>query len=358
MLITKIDSSRARARTYARRTVVTAVAGGISFAMTNLVTDDQLLQLALSITVGGIVLLLQLLIDVEDRLTAVDAGFRTLSDDVEITVKDAIAEVGDVTALLVQAEDCGIPPVLVREVVRAVVGVGSDVPLLAKAVLLDEASRLRDVAVGLKKGVVERDGEDRDRLLALTRTAARTIDAISLQVVDGREFWSSGLGNNYLAVQREAVARDVRIRRVFVFYRLPADGPFELPGEVFERHRAHGIDVRVLLPDEIPDPFRNDLRDVIVFDGEVSYETVSANHTGDHGGEIRSNKIEIKQADVTKRCDHFEQLWSAATPHPVEAGADLSRADPAPVDSVGGGSVIPANTAPAPEPATPRELNR
>src|ERR1700722_5588472 len=79
---------------------------------------------------------------------------------------------------------------------------------------------MRQLPVG---SVIEYDGEDREWLLGLTAAAERSIDAISLSTVDAglRGFdgglWTSDLGVRYVELQREAVDRGVKIRRIFVF---------------------------------------------------------------------------------------------------------------------------------------------
>ena len=72
-------------------------------------------------------------------------------------------------------------------------------------------------------GEIAYDGEDREWLLGLTERPSSSIDAISLSTVDAgmRGFdgglWTSDLGTRYLELQREAIDRKVRIRRIFVF---------------------------------------------------------------------------------------------------------------------------------------------
>ena len=138
---------------------------------------------------------------------------------------------------------------------------------------------MRQLPVGSE---IAYDGEDRDWLLGLTREAQTSIDAISLSTVDAGVLgldgglWTSDLGIRYLELQREAIARNVRIRRIFVFEherRWPSDESFL---RVTQMQRDVGVEVRMLDHQLIPDWMQSMIFDFIVFDGAVSYETTPA----------------------------------------------------------------------------------
>src|SRR5512139_1744970 len=112
-----------RGQTYLIRTVVTAGAGGVSFLLTNGVTDDLKAQLVLSVIVGGIVLSLQRLIDVESRLGQVETGFDASAERLDATVHDVLTRFGDVTVLLTRTRERGLPTEALLDTVRAVAGV-------------------------------------------------------------------------------------------------------------------------------------------------------------------------------------------------------------------------------------------
>src|SRR6185437_405221 len=125
------------------------------------------------------------------------------------------------------------------------------------------------------------DGEDREWLLGLTQDTERSVDAISLSTVDAgmRGFdgglWTSDLGTRYLELQREAVARGIVIRRIFVFESndLAGDETFL---NITKIQRDVGVDVRMLDHQLIPEWIRSMIFDFIIFDGAVSYETTPA----------------------------------------------------------------------------------
>jgi hypothetical protein len=165
------------------------------------------------------------------------------------------------------------------------------------------------------------DGEDRDWLLGLTREAERSIDAISLSTVDAGVrgldggLWTSDLGIRYLELQHEAIARKVRIRRVFVFEsaEMARDESIQW---ITQKQRYAGVEVRMLDHVYIPAWMQSIIFDFIVFDGSVSYETTPA--TAFKVGESRPGKLRTLLAPVPARVreleEQFEQLWEAADP--------------------------------------------
>lgn len=165
------------------------------------------------------------------------------------------------------------------------------------------------------------EGEDRDWLLGLTRGAQHSIDAISLSTVDAgmRGFdgglWTSDLGTRYLELQREAIKRNVSIRRIFVFENedLAQDETFL---RITQLQREVGIDVRMLDYQLIPDLLRPMIFDFILFDEVVSYETTPAATFA--AGKTRPTIVRTLMAPKAGRVhdlkSQFEQLWEAANP--------------------------------------------
>ena len=128
--------------------------------------------------------------------------------------------------------------------------------------------------------------------------------------------WTSDLGIRYLELQREAIARKVRIRRIFVFEKREDMAQDESFLRITQMQRDVGVEVRMLDHKLIPDWLQSMIFDFIVFDGAVSYETTPATsftvgpapagHAPDPAG------AEPKRVrDLEER---FEQLWEAADP--------------------------------------------
>jgi hypothetical protein len=164
------------------------------------------------------------------------------------------------------------------------------------------------------------DGEDREWLLGLTKEAQRSVDAISLSTVDAgmRGFdgglWTSDLGTRYLELQREAVARGIIIRRIFVFESedLADDETFL---NITKIQRDVGVQVRMLDHQLIPEWIRSMIFDFIIFDGAVSYETTPAAtfSAGTHPAIVRTLLAPMPDR-VDELQNRFEQLWKAADP--------------------------------------------
>ena len=190
---------------------------------------------------------------------------------------------------------------------------------LARREVQQVASFVRQLPVGSE---IAYDGEDRDWLLGLTQEAELSIDAISLSTVDAgvrgldSGLWTSDLGIRYLELQREAINRKVRIRRIFVF----ENADMALDDEVFQRvtqmQRDVGVEVRMLDYQLIPHWMQSMIFDFIVFDGAISYETTAA--TTFSVSQTKPGILRTRLAPMPARVrdleDQFEQLWEAANP--------------------------------------------
>jgi hypothetical protein len=219
-------------------------------------------------------------------------------------------------------ERSAIGPDVLAEFLEASGRVGPDVSPLLQRLARREIERVtwfvRQLPVGNEIGY---DGEDREWLLGLTAEAQRSIDAISLSTVDAgmRGFdgglWTSDLGSRYLDLQRDAMSRQVAVRRIFVFEKddLVRDETFQ---KITQTQRDLGIDVRMLDQQLIPDWLRSMIFDFIIFDGAVSYEMTPA--TAFNAGGIRPAIVRTvlapRQARIDDLAVKFEQLWDAADP--------------------------------------------
>jgi len=192
---------------------------------------------------------------------------------------------------------------------------------LANSFVLAEAQRFNLLLHQLRAGEGTYDGEDRDWLLTLARSCGRTLDATSLSTTDagGRlrfsgGFWESDLGLHYLELQADAVARGVAVRRVFILEnpKVTADTAYQ---EMCERQTRLGIEVRYLTPDMLSVNLLNKLDDFILFDNEISYESVASLAPGDNARPvISSTHLVLNRNLVAKRVRQFAELWDAALP--------------------------------------------
>jgi hypothetical protein len=282
-------------------TLVSADAGGMA--------GRNALVLAAVITFG--LALILFIVDTEMRISTVEermaAGFAKIGRSAELSsmMERSILDAALLTDFL---ETAGRTDGRVNRLLQR----------LARREIERVTSFVRQLPVGSE---IAYDGEDRDWLLGLTREAERSIDAISLSTVDAgmRGFdgglWTSDLGTRYLELQREAIARHVSIRRIFVFENeyLARDETFL---KITQMQRDVGIDVRMLDHQLIPDWLRSMIFDFIVFDGAVSYETTPA--TTFTAGQTRPAVVRTLLAPMSARVHdlegQFEQLWVAADP--------------------------------------------
>ena len=282
-------------------TIAASEAGGLS--------GRTALEVAAVVTLGSMLVLF--LIDLEIRLSELQdhiaAGFQKIDRSTEILnlIEKSVLETALLTDLVeaVAGADASVNPMLLR---------------LARQEIERSTSFVRQLPTGRE---IAYDGEDREWLLGLTKEAQHSIDAISLSTVDAgmRDFdgglWTSDLGTRYLEMQREAINRNVTIRRIFVFENkdLARDETFM---KITQMQRQAGVDVRMLDQQLIPEMLQPMIFDFIVFDGSVSYETTPA--TTFTAGKTRPVIVRTLLAPMPERIrdlkSKFEQLWVAADP--------------------------------------------
>jgi hypothetical protein len=281
--------------------LVTAHLGGMQ--------EGNSLELAAVVAFG--VALVFFIMDTELRIAAV--GER---------VTAGFAQVGRLAELAGMMERSSLGPALLAEFLEAAGQVDERVNPLLQRVARQEVERVtafaRQLHVG---GEIAYDGEDRDWMLGLTQQAQASIDAISLSTVDAGVrgldggLWTSDLGIRYLDEQRKAIARKVRIRRIFVFEdeKMARD---ESVLRVTTTQRNAGVQVRKLAHQLIPDGVGSMIFDFIVFDGAVSYETTPA--TSFTSNQTRPGPLRTRLAPEPTRVrdleQRFEQLWELADP--------------------------------------------
>jgi hypothetical protein len=283
--------------------VVTAVAGGLTYLLTNTTGQPDIWQLTMSVFVGGVVLVVQFLID------AAEQSRRTA---------DLVREMNEAATLLAEAEGVLGSDSLTR-LVKAAGGIErrEDFQLrFAEQQVKDMTTLFR----GLKAERASHDGENPDWLLGLTSIASQTIDATSLTsfgkyqgYVDEGEFWDSELGRRYLIRQRAAVERNVRIRRLFVLTDAIVDQ--DKLDNLLEPHKRIGVQTRVLHMDRVD--FLHSVADLIVFDQKISYEFQTSKAARENTMPMLETVALMTNPDHLKRRQRdFEALWAAAEEKP------------------------------------------
>jgi hypothetical protein len=282
-------------------TIASSNAGGMS--------GRNALELAVVVTLGTMLVLF--IVDFEVRVSGlqdqVAAGFQRIHTSSELLnlMERSVLDTALLSELMEAAgkADAGVSPMLQR---------------LARREIERATWFVRQLPTG---GEIAYDGEDREWLLGLTEQAQRSIDAISLSTVDAgmRGFdgglWTSDLGTRYLELQREAIERQVTIRRIFVFENedLARDETFL---KITQAQQEVGVDVRMLDHQLIPERLQAMIFDFIIFDGAVGYETTPA--TTFTSGATRPAIVRTRLAPMPTRVrdleKQFEKLWAAANP--------------------------------------------
>ncbi|MGK5681821.1 DUF6879 family protein [Actinoplanes sp. URMC 104] len=306
----------------ARTALPAAVTGGLTYLIAYLVGVDLATCFLLAVVVGGIALLAGFLLDLEQRLNTIERLEQDGVAGVRRLIGDTFTDISEATTLFGQIEASGLRTDLVAQLVRNAAAFTSDSPPIvhqfAQAKLKETADLLKQLAEG---GTVTYYGEDRDWLLGLTQQAAASIDGITLAAVD-HGLWYSELGQRYLDAQRRAVMAGRRVRRIFVL-----DGTMmELDSELrqaYEDQRQMGIEVRLLDRSAIPIPLRVQVRDLIVFDDILAYETTPT--TADpHLAQVAETRLVLTAERVTDAVQLFAELW--------EVARELAPAPEVPVD--------------------------
>jgi hypothetical protein len=281
-------------------TLVSGEAGGMS--------GRNSLALAAVVAFGSALILF--MVDTEVRISAVDER-----------MAEGFAKIGKSAELSSMIEQSILDAALLTDFVETAARTDGRVNPLLQRLARREIERVTSFVRQLPlDSEIAYDGEDRDWLLGLTREAKRSIDAISLSTVDAGVrgldggLWTSDLGIRYLQRQREAISREVRIRRIFVVEQEMARDESFL--RITQMQRDVGVEVRMLDHQLIPDWMQSMIFDFIVFDGAVSYETTPA--TAFAVGHTRPGILWTRLAAMPTRVrdleDQFGLLWKAADP--------------------------------------------
>lgn len=301
------------------RILVTSIAGGLTYLLTNTTGQPEIWQLTMSIFVSGIVLVVQVLIDYDGRMghfQEVQAEHARRTEDI---VDRRFAAISAATALYASVEATALKADNVTRLVESAARI-SPHDELSRRFADHQINRLSTLFEGLQNGVAVDDGEDPNWLLGLTECTSRSIDATSMTsfarpagFVDDDDFWSSRLGQRYLDGQRRAIAdRGVRIRRVFLMTDKDAENGDRLRA-LREPHRRIGIETRVLRESSLDFLLQTNLVDFILFDQAASYELHSSSTLGTEARQaIISVTLVVEPRRIAERKQRFESMWAAA----------------------------------------------
>ncbi|TWJ08346.1 hypothetical protein LX16_4574 [Stackebrandtia albiflava] len=327
----------------ARKVIVTVVVGVFGYMLTENALNDGPLAVMASVFLGGVAFVTQFLVDTERKL---DGLQRSLEHEIAALRRDnaehlealreahsnhqrkldghirrTFRQISEATELHALVSDSPLPAQAVSDWVRAAVQVSKETPELTSQVIQSEIRRGLTFMRELHNGAGSYDGEDRDWLLNLAKLAENSIKATSLATVDSGTgagdggLWQTDLGMRYLDYQEQAIRRGVTVQRIFIID-IPQLNPRGPLADVLQRQRARGVEVRVLNPLSMhrAEVNANALYDFIVFDDQVTYETISASRA-DLGSApyIRSTRVGVDPTRTAEHLKHFETLWKIAT---------------------------------------------
>jgi hypothetical protein len=298
-----------------RKVVVTSTIGGVTYLATFLAGQSQISAVMLSSYVGGVVLVVQFLVDFEIRLASVETGQVRQAVDLRQLVDDRFANVSSATELFGQVEASQLRDHVVR-LARNSIRIRSDRQLVVDLAQhqIDQVSIfLRQLGTGMETVY---EGEDRDWLLALTRGATKSIDATSQGStgMDGRfideGLWMTELGQRYLEAQVAALREGVAIRRVFVLEKAELANDLDFRTLIYDRQRDLGIQVRVadLSVTGVGLTF---LSDLILFDEVIAYESTTSTLSKSAPMFVKTTLV-LDAVRVQQRVARFDNLWESA----------------------------------------------
>ncbi|SNY49042.1 DUF6879 family protein [Paractinoplanes atraurantiacus] len=293
-----------------RTALATLATGGLTYVITNGLDQPQSVCLTLSVLIGGIVVIIRFLIEFEKRLAAVERLQKNGMDDMKKLVGDAFTEISEATALFGLIEASALQTDLVTQLVRNSTNISPDSPPIVyqfvQAKIKETSDFLKQLAEG---GTVTYYGEDRDWLLGLTRHATESVDAISLAAVD-HALWQSEIGQRYLDAQRRAARAGKRVRRIFV---LDAPAMEHDPGlrKAYQEQREMLIDVRLLDRSAVPTPLQVQLRDLIIFDDTLAYETTPTTNDP-QVAQVAETRLVLTDSRVKECAQLFRELWDVS----------------------------------------------
>lgn len=293
-----------------RKALTTVALGGLTFIITNALNQPPVDSITLSVLIGGIALMVRFLVDFEKRLATVEALESEGMADMKRLVEDAFSQINEATELFGLIEASALQTDLVTQLVRNSTQISPNSPPIVyqfvQAKIKETSDFLKQLAEG---GTVTYYGEDRDWLLGLTRNATTSIDAISLAAVD-HDLWQSEIGQRYLDAQRRASRDGRRVRRIFVLDSADmADDP-GLQRTCYEQRRMQ-IEVRLLDRADVPPPLQVQVRDLIVFDDTLAYETTPTTVDPRHA-QISETRLVLTDSRVKECAQLFRELWEVA----------------------------------------------
>lgn len=296
--------------------MVTALVFVIAYVISNALDQKQsdVWNLTVSVVIGGAALIVQYLVDFEQRLEQIETSQAELIRDVKNNlishhaaltelVDDRFARISEATELYSKVDRSVLRSDAVIKLARSATECGTLNNETVKTFASEEIERLAGLLENLSNRSADCLGENQDWLIGLTHCVKDGLDATSTSV--DRHFWGSEPAGRYLEAQSDAVLRGAEIRRLHL-----VNVPEEIDDELralCQNQRALGIDARLVALSELPPWAQLGTQcDFIVFDRELTYEIDQ--DTKDVNAKTTLN---ARPAHVGHRMRQFTRLWEA-----------------------------------------------
>jgi hypothetical protein len=284
------------------RVIASLVVGGLTLLVTSATGQSRESTLILSVFIAGVVLVVQYLTLFERKL---DRSEERLTQH-EAVVDGMLNKVTRAARLFTRIEDSPIDPTNIERLVDNLRTLKADAPDLISGLAVSEFERLTKFIENLGSGEAKYKGEDREWLLTLTRTVKTEILATSSPEVDGN-FWDTEFAAEYSDAQTEAVARDVKIRRVFM---VSGRQISDLALADLRRQQAQlNFEVRFVDTDKLTKNQLTRIDNFVVFDRQLYYH-LQPPLKSDSGSTVVQTRLSRWADDVDAAVTRFEQWWA------------------------------------------------
>ena len=284
-----------------RKFLIASLVGAATFVVTTFAHQVPAWSWLLSVFVSGVALVVQFLADTDARLN---------------TLRREVLDLSAAGELFEVPNSGPLPRDALLHFVRQVVGFDSAMSPLARHLAEVEVGRVSSLLKDLSLGnQLVCDGDDWYWCMTLTAHASAGIEAMTFfsskdggSVFDD-DLWLSELGKKYLHQQVEAVARGVRVRRIFVLENagLVNDVQFR---QLFDQQRRAGIEVRYVIAADLPGAV-DSVVPMVIFDDCVLYEQTPARFHSVPGYVKTTLVLQLPQVQAATR--KFQQLWSSGS---------------------------------------------
>ena len=289
--------------------LITVVVSMVAYALTNLVKQSgaELWKIAVAVVIGGAALIVQYMVDFEQRLGAVETSHVEHSRRLE----EHFDHLSDAAAVLSDLDEAGMSTSDAKRLIKNLRRLGQQGPEIVKAFARSEVESLASVVTDLTGMSAHWPRDNNEWLIRLTQCAQRTIDATSSSV--DQRFWGTDSAGPYLDAQTEAMGvRRVTIRRLFMVKESEANDPVVMDRftRLCQAQLSVGIIVRylVLPPSPVEQPHPGPAsRDVVIFDTDLYLE-----FEPDQLGVNVKTTLDAQRERVNRQVRWFNALWVRA----------------------------------------------